>query len=114
MITLFAIRKIAVHNRNRITTLRRCSSRNQPALCIFLVTRQPLDHIGKRTLRHNGNAIMSFLTMVLNAIAKVLNNLNWKILISNLGFLQPDNIRLMFLNKRLNLMKPKSQAIDVK
>ena len=56
---------------------------------------------------------MAFLTMEVHVIPQRFDVGDGELIVMDLGFLQADHVRLVFLDQRCQLMWPSAQAVDV-
>ncbi len=80
---------------------------------LFIVAVKTLVHDQRRLTRQQGYAVMTFLPMEMHVITQRFDFGLWELIVRDLGFLQADDVRLVFFNQRRQLMRARAQAVDV-
>ena len=57
---------------------------------------------------------MSFLPMIHSLISQIVKYFNGKVFILHLGFLQSNDVGLMLIDDRRNLVQSRADAVDIK
>ena len=86
---------------------------DRKALGIRRVVRKSLGHRQGRPLAEEGDAVMGLLAEVVGNIAQFLDHLPRKGVVRHLRFLDPDDVRIVSLLERLELVTPAADAVDV-
>ena len=82
-------------------------------LGIFSVIREALVNLQRFLSGEQGDAVMAFLPVVMNVVAELADILFGELLIGHFDFLQADDIRLVFVDQRRQLMRARAQPIDI-
>ena len=113
VVTVFALWEVTIHDGHRLAVFVCESAPDKPALGVFFIAGKALVQFQGGLARKQGDTVMAFLTMKVHVIAQGFDVGEGELVIMDLGFLQADYVRLMFLDQRCQLMRPSAQAIDV-
>ncbi len=103
MIPAFALREVAVHHGQELAVLQLEARADQPALGLVIVAREAATHRYRRLFAHQGNPVVSLLTVEVDMVSHGFDLLAREGIVMDLDLLQADDIGLMRVNQCLQL-----------
>src|SRR5207253_1951848 len=113
VVTVFTLWEIAVHDGHRYAVGIGESAPDKASLSVFFITGKAFMQCDRCQAREQGDAVMALLPVVMHLVTQGLNFGQGELVVMDLGFLQPDHVRLVLLDQRGQLMGPGAQAVDV-
>lgn len=82
-------------------------------LGFLAVAREAAMQFQGRLAGEQGDAVVAFLPVVVDVVAERLDLGLGKLVVGDLGFLQPDHVGLVPLDQRRQLVRPGAQTVDI-
>ncbi len=114
MLPVFTLRKIAIDEMQRLTIRQSMGCREQTSLSIRTIAAKSLADINGTIEAESRHAIMGFLSKLCRMVAELFDLGYRKIFILDFGLLQCDQVRLVFRNDSLQLMKACPDTVHIK
>ena len=113
VVATFALREIAVHDGHRHVIGVGERAPDKAPLGIFIIGGEAFVQRQRFFARQQGDAVVTFLSMEIHVVAQGSDFIERKLVVMDLGFLQPDHVGLVFVDQRRQLMGTGTQPVDV-
>ncbi|MDT4839784.1 hypothetical protein FQZ97_735850 [compost metagenome] len=113
VVAAFALREIAIHHGHRVALRVGEGAVDKAPLAVLAIAGETLVQRQRLLAREQGDAVMAFLTVVMHVVAEIADVRLGELLVGDLGFLQADHVRLVFLDQGRQLMWACPQAVDI-
>ena len=113
MILALPLGEVAVHHLDDGAVFPLEAGHDHAALGIFRIGGETLLHLDGSLLAHDGDPVMPLLAVEDHVVAHGLHIRDREGFVVHLDLLQADHVRLVLVDKGLQLMKTGAQAIDI-
>ena len=113
MLAVLALREVTVHHGDRVALGVAEGAPDEAPLGFLAVAREAAMQFQGRLAGEQGDAVVAFLPVVVDVVAERLDLGLGKLVVGDLGFLQPDHVGLVPLDQRRQLVRPGAQTVDI-